>query len=44
VATQLNALLEADEHMYRISALKREAKDFSYNSILKFFVLDVLPN
>lgn len=33
VATQLDALLEADEHMYRISALKREAKNFSYQEL-----------
>ena len=33
VATQLDALLEADEHVYRISALKREAKDFSYQEL-----------
>ena len=33
VATQLDALLEADEHVYRISALKREAKDFSYKEL-----------
>ena len=26
---QLDALLQADEHVYRISALKREARDFS---------------
>ncbi len=30
---QLDALLEADENMYRISALKREAKDFSYKEL-----------
>jgi hypothetical protein len=33
VATQLDALLDADEHMYQISALKREAKDFSYQEL-----------
>src|SRR2546428_5178948 len=33
VATQLDALLEADEHVYRINALKREAKDFSYKEL-----------
>ena len=33
VATQLDVLLEADEHVYRISALKREAKDFSYKEL-----------
>ena len=33
VATQLDALLDADEHVYRISALKREAKDFSYKEL-----------
>ena len=33
VREQLDALLEADENMYRISALKREAKDFSYNEL-----------
>jgi TnpA family transposase len=33
VATQLDALLEADEHVYRITALKREAKDFSYKEL-----------
>lgn len=32
---QLDALLEADENMYRISALKREAKDFSYKELRK---------
>jgi len=30
---QLDALLEADENMYRISTLKREAKDFSYKEL-----------
>lgn len=30
---QLDALLEADENMYRISALKREARDFSYKEL-----------
>lgn len=33
MATQLDALLEADEQVYRISALKREAKDFSYKEL-----------
>jgi TnpA family transposase len=33
VATQLDALLDADEHVYRISVLKREAKDFSYKEL-----------
>lgn len=30
---QLDALLQADEQMYRISALKREPKDFSHNEL-----------
>jgi TnpA family transposase len=30
---QLDALLEADEQLYRISALKREARDFSYKEL-----------
>ena len=30
---QLDALLQADEQVYRISALKREAKDFSYKEL-----------
>jgi Domain of unknown function (DUF4158) len=33
MATQLDALLDADEHVYRISAWKREAKDFSYKEL-----------
>ncbi len=33
VTAQLDALLEADEQVYRISALKREAKDFSYKEL-----------
>jgi TnpA family transposase len=31
--TQLDALLTADEQVYRINALKREPKDFSYNEL-----------
>ena len=31
--TQLDALLTADEQVYRINALKRELKDFSYNEL-----------
>lgn len=33
VKTQLDALLKADEQVYRISALKREPKDFSHNEL-----------
>lgn len=33
VSNQLDALLQADEQMYRISALKREPKDFSHNEL-----------
>jgi len=33
VEIQLNALLQADEGMYRISVLKHEPKDFSYNEL-----------
>lgn len=33
MAPQLDALLEADEQVYRISTLKREAKDFSYKEL-----------
>ena len=33
VEQQLEALLEADEGMYRISVLKHEPKDFSYGEL-----------
>ena len=33
VKTQLEALLQSDEGMYRISMLKHEPKDFSYNEL-----------
>jgi len=33
VAQQLEALLQADEGMYRISILKHEPKDFSYGEL-----------
>lgn len=33
VKHQLDALLYADEHVYRISALKREVRDFSYGEL-----------
>lgn len=31
--TQIDAILTADEQVYRINALKREPKDFSYNEL-----------
>lgn len=33
VEGQLDALLQADEQVYRINALKREPKDFGYNEL-----------
>jgi hypothetical protein len=33
VEQRINDLLDADEGMYRISALKREPKDFSYKEL-----------
>jgi len=33
VAHQIDALLDAHETVYRISALKREARDFSYKAL-----------
>jgi len=33
VAPQIDALLEANDTVYRISTLKREARDFSYKAL-----------
>lgn len=33
MTNQLDMLLQADEHVYRISALKRESRDFSYKEL-----------